>query len=98
MGAPDRQLKLSQNPLLKEDAMLEIVPDPDASANPLVRRRLMAAFRAEVDERVGDGDFASREEVALALANEVGECPANCVRVGHPMQGDPHEERHEERV
>ena len=71
MGAPDRQLKLSQNPLLKEDAMLEIVPDPDASANPLVRRRLMAAFRAEVDERVGDGDFASREDVPLALANEV---------------------------
>src|SRR5690606_7449048 len=35
------------------------------------RRRLVAAFRAEVDERVGDGDFASREEVALALANEV---------------------------
>ena len=71
MGAPDRQLKLSQNPLLKEDAMLEIVPDPDASAHALVPRRLMAAFRAELDTRVGDGDFASREDVPLALANEV---------------------------
>jgi len=51
--------------------MLKIVPAPDAPANPLVRRRLVAAFRAEVDRRVGDGDFARRAEVALALANEV---------------------------
>jgi len=40
--------------------MLEIVPDAEASANRLVRRRLVAAFRAEVDERVdervGDGN------------------------------------------
>ena len=98
MGAPDRKLALSHTALLKDDPMLEMVPDPDGSANALVPCSLMAAFRAEVDERVGDGDFARREEVALALANEVGECPANCVRVGHPMQGDPHEERHEERV
>ena len=71
MGAPDRKLALAHNPLLKEDPMLEIVPDAEASANPLVPRRLVEAFRAEVDERVGDGDFARREEVALALANEV---------------------------
>ena len=71
MGAADRKLALSHNPLLKEDPMLKIVPAPDAPANPLVRRRLVAAFRAEVDRRVGDGDFARREEVALALANEV---------------------------
>jgi len=43
MGAADRKLALSHNLLLKEDPMLEIVPDPDASANPLVPRRLMPA-------------------------------------------------------
>lgn len=51
--------------------MLEIVPAEEAPAKPSVSRRLVDAFRAEVDKRVGDGDFASREEVALALANEV---------------------------
>lgn len=51
--------------------MLTIVPNPAAEAKPFVSRDLLDAFRAEVDERVGDGDFASREEVALALANEV---------------------------
>ena len=56
MGAPDRKLALPHKPLLKEDLMLEIVPDAEASANRLVRRRLVAAFRAEVDERVGDGN------------------------------------------
>lgn len=70
MGAPDRKLALPRNPLLKEDPMLKIVPDRDASANPLVSLRFIEAFRAEVGERVGDGDFARREEVALALANE----------------------------
>ena len=60
MGAPDRKLALPHKPLLKEDLMLKIVPDAEASANRLVRRRLVAAFRAEVDERVdervGDGN------------------------------------------
>lgn len=51
--------------------MLKIVPAEEAPAKPSVSRRLVDAFRAEVDARVGDGDFASREEVALALANEV---------------------------
>ena len=53
--------------------MLEIVPDPDASANRFVRRRLVAAFRAEVDERVGDGDFARREEIPLATSSPMEE-------------------------
>ena len=73
MGAADRKLALAHNPLLKEDPMLEIVPDPDASANRFVRRRLVAAFRAEVDERVGDGDFARPEEVALATSSPMEE-------------------------
>lgn len=51
--------------------MLKTVPDSDAHANPCVPRRLAEAFRAEVDARVGSGDFASREEIALALSNEV---------------------------
>ena len=53
--------------------MLEIVPDPDASANRFVRRRFVAAFRAEVDRRVGDGDFARPEEVALATSSPMEE-------------------------
>ena len=51
--------------------MLTIVPNQDPAAKPSMRRRLVDAFRAEVDAQVGGGDFASREEVALALANEV---------------------------
>jgi len=43
MGAPERKLALSHNPLLKEDPMPEVVPEPDASANSRVPRRLMAA-------------------------------------------------------
>ena len=60
MGAPDRKLALAHKPLLKEDAVLELVPDADASANRLVRRRLMAAFRGEVDERVTATSRAER--------------------------------------
>ena len=51
--------------------MPKIVPDAHAAANSHVPRRLADAFRAEVDKRVEDGDFARREEVALTLANEV---------------------------
>lgn len=51
--------------------MLTIVPDQRSRANPSVPCRLLNAFRAEVDERVGSGDFAKREEIALALSNEV---------------------------
>ncbi|NCQ61971.1 MAG: hypothetical protein GW913_15040 [Myxococcales bacterium] len=51
--------------------MLKIVPDTNSPAKPVVSYPLAAAFRAEVDARVGAGDFASREEAALALANEV---------------------------
>jgi len=51
--------------------MLQLVPDEAATNNSLVPRGLAEAFSAEVDARVGEGDFANREELALALANEV---------------------------
>jgi hypothetical protein len=54
-----------------EDPMLKIVPDQDAAAKPSLPRRLRDAFRAELNERVNGGDFASREHVALALTNEL---------------------------
>jgi len=54
--------------------MLQIVPDPDTTAKSPAKSRvphaLRQAFRAEVKRRVGDGDFAERERVALELANE----------------------------
>lgn len=50
--------------------MLKIVPEVRADANPDTMSPLRAAFRAEVERRLGDGDFASRETVALDLANE----------------------------
>lgn len=51
--------------------MLQIVPDRDATAKSSVRRALREAFAAEVKRRVGEGDFAERERLALELANEV---------------------------
>lgn len=71
MGAFDRMVALLDNLYPNEDPMLEIVPDQDATAKSSVSRRLRDVFRAEMDQRVGDGDFASRERMALELANEV---------------------------
>ena len=51
--------------------MLQIVPEDRISAKPDVGCRLRAAFREEVRRRVGSGDFAARENVALSLANEL---------------------------
>ncbi len=71
MGAPARMLELQDPPPPKEDPMLQIVPDEDVAAKSLVSSRLLKAFQAEMDEWCGEGDFAKREQVALALANEV---------------------------
>lgn len=71
MGAPDRMVALPHPIIATEGPMPEIVPEQYAAANSRVSRRLVNAFRAEVDARVGDGDFACREVLALALANEV---------------------------
>jgi len=51
--------------------MLQIVPDPDASAKYSVPRELRDAFRAEVNELAAGDDFEARERMALALANEL---------------------------
>lgn len=51
--------------------MPTIVPELAADENPCPSRRLNAAFRAELDARLEPSDFASREEAALALANEL---------------------------
>lgn len=48
-----------------------IVPDQEADAKQDVARTLRAVFRAEMNARVGDGDFASRERLALEVANEM---------------------------
>lgn len=50
--------------------MLKIVPDQDASAKSSMDK-FQEMFREEVNARVENGDFAAREEVALALANEL---------------------------
>jgi len=52
-----------------------------------VSLRFLEAFRAEVDERAGDGDFAGRAEVALALANERvrAELTADCALPTHKV-------------
>lgn len=51
--------------------MPEIVPDHDVAAKSSVSPRFREEFRSEVDARAGGGDFASRERMALELANEV---------------------------
>src|SRR5690625_2910356 len=71
MGAPDRMLAFPHKQQPTEAPMLKIVPAEDAPAKRSLPRCLAEAFRAEVDARVGGGDFADREEAALALANEV---------------------------
>ena len=61
MGAPDRMVAFPHPIIASERPMSEIVPDQAAAANRPLSRRLMVAFRADVDARVGDGDFACRE-------------------------------------
>ena len=50
--------------------MLKTVPDPNASAKPSMTE-LQKMFSAALDDRLENGDFAMREQTALALANEV---------------------------
>ena len=71
MGALDRMLVLQATLTRIEVPMLQIVPDPDTSANSSVPPALREAFAAEVKRRVAERDFAERERSAMALANEV---------------------------